>query len=134
MKPFKRLTLKQQKARYLKSLKRQLKKDEDAVRYQLRGTIARIELLYVKKRIIQERIGRIQDKVADAADKRYGGWDVWRHNEILLQRVVKDMDDAASGLYHSIAELDAAISWREGIVEANLFEVWRKYRLLSQTV
>lgn len=44
------------------------------------------------------KINAAMDRIADAADTRYGDWNTWRRNPKLLRRVIQQMDQASRPL------------------------------------
>ena len=98
MKPFKRKSVGQQKAAYVRVVRRDLKRRLRALEDRFADEIARSEVYQLKASELNAAIDRKMDVVADAADIKYGSWDKWRHDPKLAKKVIREMEVAASGL------------------------------------
>lgn len=133
MKAFQPRTVEQQRKNYVKACKQRLSREVEALKDLYETEHDRYRDLYFAKADIERKIAKIQDKVADAADKEFGGWDVWRHDETLLKLVVKRMDDAVVGHRERIAEINVKIDKCMEKFNAEREALTNKYYTLIKT-
>lgn len=133
MKPFKPRTVEQQRANYIKACKQRLKREVDELKEIYAQEHFRHAELNSQKSDIQTNMDKVQDRVADAADKEFGGWDTWRHDEKLLKIVVKRMDDAVVGHKQRIEDIDFKMDRCLEKYYAEVKELSAKYRALIKT-
>lgn len=75
---------------------------------------------------LAERIDRVEDVVANRADKTYHGWDVWRNDPVKLQQVASEMVQASRSIRD---KRDALLKRAEALRKPYLLEVARLDRL-----
>jgi hypothetical protein len=133
MKPFQPRTLEQQRKNYVKACKQRLSRELEALKDLYQAEHDRHRDLWFERTAIEEKLAKAQDRVADAADKEFGGWDVWRHDEALLKLVVKRMDDAVVGHRERIAEINVKIDKCLAKFNAEREALTNKYYTLIKT-
>jgi hypothetical protein len=133
MKPFKPRTVEQQRANYIKACKQRLKREVDELKEIYFQEHERHAKLYHDKCDIERTMEKVQAKVADDADKEFGGWDTWRHDEKLLKIVVKRMDDAVVGHKARIDEINSKMERCLEKYRAEVKELTDKYYTLIKT-
>jgi chromosome segregation ATPase len=133
MKPFQPRSVEQQRKNYVKACKRQMTVELGILHEQFQDEHRRHAELYHQRCEIDHKIEKIQDRVADLADREHGGWDKWRHDEILRNKVVKDMDEAVVRERERIAELDEKMEKLMAPYHAACEKVSAKYYTLMKT-
>jgi hypothetical protein len=133
MKPFQPRTVEQQRNNYIKACKQRLCRETEELRDLYREDHDRHAKLYFERCEIERKLGEVQDRVADAADKEFGGWDTWRHDEKLLPVVIKRMEDAVVRHRERIAEIDGKMERCLAKFKAEVDALTTKYYALIKT-
>lgn len=133
MKPFKPRSVRQQRANYIKACKQHWRREVEELKEIYFEEHQRHADLYDKKCDIERRMDKVMDRVADAADKEFGGWDTWRHDEKLLTVVVKRMDEAVVKLKVQVEEINAKMELCLATYNAEVKKVTAKYNALIRT-
>lgn len=110
MKPFKLRSERQQRYDYIRACRRQLAHKYQTLKDRYRAEHDQHARLYVEKCEIERNLAAVQNRVADEADKEFGGWDVWRHDEVLLLQVVKRMEEAVTDHRQRIEDINFKMS------------------------
>lgn len=133
MKPFQPRTVEQQRKNYVKTCKQRMARELGELTEAYREEHEQHARLYHDRCEIERRMKSIQDRVANDADKEFGGWDKWRHDDALLTLVVKRMDDA---VIVQKDKIDALNKKMEALMEpyhAACRSVSHKYHTLMRT-
>jgi hypothetical protein len=133
MKAFKPRTIEQQRNNYIKACKQRLSREVAALKDLYEAEHDRYRDLYFEKVEIERKLGEVQDRVADAADKEFGGWDTWRHDEKLLPVVVKRMDDAVTSHRQKIEDIEFKMASCLKKYNAEVEALTKKYYTLIKT-
>jgi hypothetical protein len=133
MKAFAPRPIDQQKKNYVKACKQRMARELATVEERYRQEHDIYAKLYFTRCRIAERIDKAQNHVANMADKEFGGWDVWRHDKVLLEKVVKRMDDAAADLLAKMARIDERMEALMKPYRDACREVSNRYHLLMKT-
>jgi hypothetical protein len=133
MKPFQPRTLEQQRKNYVKACKRSMTQELNGLTYKYRHAHDTLHKLYFNRSRLVDRADRIQARVANAADKEFGGWDTWRHDQALLTVVVGRMDEAVRDLNEKIELIDLRIEATMRGYHRERKAVANKYHALIKT-
>lgn len=133
MQPFQPRTLEQQRKNYVKACKQRMTTELRALEDMYRNEHDIHAKLYFNRCRLEEKVTKVQDQVADAADKEFGGWDKWRHDETLLRLVVKRMDDAVIDLRDKIAAIDERMEKCMAEYRKECKAISNKYHTLMRT-
>lgn len=133
MKPFQPRTLEQQRKNYVKACKQRMTQELKALEGMYWEAHEIHAKLYFNKCRIEEKITKIQNRVADAADKEFGGWDKWRHDETLLVQVVKRMDDAVVAEHEMLDAINERMENTMAEYRAACRKISAKYHALMRT-
>lgn len=133
MKPFQPRPLEQQRKNYVKACKQRMTVELRALEDRYRNEHDIHAKLYFNRCRLEEKVSAIQDRVADAADKEFGGWDKWRHDEALLKRVVGRMDEAVVDLREKIKRIDDRMDALMAEYRRECKAVSHKYHTLMKT-
>jgi hypothetical protein len=133
VKPFQPRTLEQQKKSYIKACKQRLAAELNGLTDRYREDHETHAKLYFNRCRLVEKADKIQARVADAADKEFGGWDTWRHDEKLLRLVSARMDDAACDLLFKIEGIDQRMEMTMRSFHKDCKAVTNKYYALIKT-
>jgi hypothetical protein len=133
MKPFQPRTVEQQRKNYIMACKRRMRAEIRDLEEAYSLSHITHTKYHVKRCDIEEQIAKIQDRVANAADKEFGGWDTWRHDPDLLATVVKRMDDAVVQHRVRIDKINERMEAVLATFRADCAKVASKYRTLIKT-
>lgn len=109
MKPFKLLTLGQQRESYQKYLRRSYTVSRNRILIKYESNIEAIDNIKIKIKKQTQKIDKIQDVIANKADKKYKGWNVWREDKKLLKKVFEEMENACQDVYLKIEQYNSRI-------------------------
>lgn len=134
MKPFKPLNVQEQKDAYLRKLAREFSRRLDHIKAADADRLAKAAECRKQADDLLAKVASIEDRVADRADVTHGGWDVWRHDEGLLRKVVAQMEEAAAP-YRLRAQQarDRADQW-EAPYKGTVAEASREYDALRRNL
>ncbi len=133
MKPFKPRTVEEQRKNYVKACKQRLHREVEDLKRIYWEEHERHAKLYFDRCDIERTLAAVQDRVADAADNEFGGWDTWRHDEKLLKIVVQRMEDAVVRHRERIAEIDGKMERCLAKYRAEVKALTDKYYTLIKT-
>lgn len=104
---FKILSPEQQRELYPSKLARAHTASRNRLHAVYHDSLAKANQIEEKIRKLEQEITVIEDRVADKADKKHGGWSVWRHNKKLLHQVIAEMHHSGEPIRVEIAKLKA---------------------------
>jgi hypothetical protein len=133
MKPFQPRTVEQQRKNYVKACKQRLAAEVKDLEEAYSLSHITHAKYYHERCEIERKLAAVQDRVADAADKEFGGWDTWRHDPDLLVLVVKRMDGAVVSHREKIAKIDERMEAVMAGFRAEVKKVTDKYYTLIKT-
>jgi hypothetical protein len=133
MKPFQPRTVEQQRKNYIKACKQRMAAEINDLTEAYSLSHMTHAKYYNERCEIERQIDKVQDRVADAADKEFGGWDTWRHDPDLLVKVVKRMDDAVVSHKERIAKINERMEKVMEPFNNERRKVVEKYHLLMRT-
>jgi cell division protein ZapA (FtsZ GTPase activity inhibitor) len=133
MKPFQPRSVEQQRKNYVKACKQRMVAEIKDLEEAYSLSHATHAKYYFERCGIEEQIAKVQDRVANAADKEFGGWDTWRHDPDLLVEVVKRMDDAVVTHKERIEKINQRMEAVLAPFRAECQKVMHKYRTLIKT-
>lgn len=88
---FKLLSPEQQRMLYPGRLHRALEASKARLRNQYATVLEDADKFEQKAKLVDLKIDEVENKVADNADVKHGGWWVWRHDKAKLHQVVAEM-------------------------------------------
>jgi hypothetical protein len=133
MKAFQPRTVEQQRKNYIKACKQHLAAEVRDLEEAYSLSHMTHAKYYHERCEIERKLAAVQDRVADAADKEFGGWDTWRHDPDLLVQVVKRMDDAVVTHKEKIAKINERMEKVMEPFNNERRKVVEKYHLLMRT-
>lgn len=133
MKPFQPRTLEQQRKNYVKACKQRMTVELNGLPELYREEHEIHAKLYFNRCRLAEKADKIKNRVANEADKEFGGWDKWRHDEKLLKIVIARMDDAASVMLSKIEQIDERMEATMRDFRRDCKAVTNKYQALIKT-
>lgn len=134
MKAFKTKTTEEQKIAYIRSCRRWMRNEIGKLRERHRGALERADKLRHQAVQADHRAEKMQDVVANKADREFGGWDTWRHDSVLLSIVTMRMDTVAIKPRTRAADLRRKADQAVALYHVERERIVEKYNALIRTV